>query len=101
MQSDTSPQPITAQSPSDLISVELSARRTGMSFQRTRMSADRTLMSVIRTSLSLISFGEITILGKALRAKAGGDRQDDDKSDEQVDGPRGAHAVLPRNYCAA
>lgn len=41
----------------DLVSVELSARRTGMSFQRTRMSADRTLMSVIRTSLSLISFG--------------------------------------------
>ena len=39
------------------ISVELSARQTGMSFQRTRMSADRTLMSVIRTSLSLISFG--------------------------------------------
>jgi len=38
-------------------SVELSARRTGMSFQRTRMSADRTLMSVIRTSISLISFG--------------------------------------------
>jgi putative membrane protein len=38
-------------------SVELSARRTGMSFQRTRMSADRTLMSVIRTSLSLITFG--------------------------------------------
>jgi putative membrane protein len=38
-------------------SVELAARRTGMSFQRTRMSADRTLMSVIRTSLSLISFG--------------------------------------------
>jgi putative membrane protein len=38
-------------------SVELSRRRTGMSFQRTRMSADRTLMSVIRTSLSLISFG--------------------------------------------
>src|SRR6185437_15589442 len=37
--------------------VELSERRTGMSFQRTRMSADRTLMSVIRTSLSLISFG--------------------------------------------
>src|ERR1700741_2458815 len=37
--------------------VELSARRTGMSFQRTRMSAERTLMSVIRTSLSLISFG--------------------------------------------
>ena len=39
------------------VSVELAARRTGMSFQRTRMSADRTLMSVIRTSLSLISFG--------------------------------------------
>jgi len=38
-------------------SVELSSRRTGMSFQRTRMSADRTLMSVIRTSISLISFG--------------------------------------------
>ena len=39
------------------VAVELSSRRTGMSFQRTRMSADRTLMSVIRTSLSLISFG--------------------------------------------
>lgn len=38
-------------------SVELSSRRTGMSFQRTRLSADRTLMSVIRTSLSLITFG--------------------------------------------
>jgi putative membrane protein len=49
--------PVTAQSEPDLISVDLSARRTGMSFQRTRMSADRTLMSVIRTSLSLISFG--------------------------------------------
>jgi putative membrane protein len=48
---------VTAASGSDLISVELSSRRTGMSFQRTRMSADRTLMSVIRTSLSLISFG--------------------------------------------
>jgi putative membrane protein len=48
---------VTAKSPSDDISVELSSRRTGMSFQRTRMSADRTLMSVIRTSLSLISFG--------------------------------------------
>jgi len=43
--------------PTDDISVELSARRTGMSFQRTRMSADRTLMSVIRTALSLIGFG--------------------------------------------
>jgi putative membrane protein len=49
--------PVTAASDSDHISVELSARRTGMSFQRTRMSADRTLMSVIRTSLSLIGFG--------------------------------------------
>src|SRR3954447_13538717 len=48
---------VTARSDTDRISVELSARRTGMSFQRTRMSADRTLMSVIRTSLSLISFG--------------------------------------------
>lgn len=48
---------ITNQLGSNDISVELSSRRTGMSFQRTRMSADRTLMSVIRTSLSLISFG--------------------------------------------
>ena len=48
---------VTSQSKPDDISVELSERRTGMSFQRTRMSADRTLMSVIRTSLSLISFG--------------------------------------------
>ena len=48
---------VTANSKPDLISVELSSRRTGMSFQRTRMSADRTLMSVIRTSLSLIGFG--------------------------------------------
>jgi putative membrane protein len=47
----------TRQSNPDDISVELSSRRTGMSFQRTRMSADRTLMSVLRTSLSLISFG--------------------------------------------
>lgn len=44
-------------SDSDQISVELSSRRTGMSFQRTRMSADRTLMSIIRTALSLIGFG--------------------------------------------
>jgi putative membrane protein len=50
-------EPITSATSSDTISVELSSRRTGMSFQRTRMSADRTLMSVIRTSLSLISFG--------------------------------------------
>src|SRR6476660_3133761 len=48
---------ITSRSDAEQISVELSSRRTGMSFQRTRMSADRTLMSVIRTSLSLISFG--------------------------------------------
>ena len=41
----------------DLLSAEMSSRRTGLSFQRTRMSADRTLMSAIRTSLSLISFG--------------------------------------------
>lgn len=49
--------PSGAKKKSDEISVELAARRTGMSFQRTRMSADRTLMSVIRTALSLISFG--------------------------------------------
>ena len=48
---------VTGRSDPDRISVELSSRRTGMSFQRTRMSADRTLMSVIRTSLSLIGFG--------------------------------------------
>lgn len=41
----------------DAASLELSSRRTGMSFQRTRMSADRTLMSIIRTALSLIGFG--------------------------------------------
>ncbi|WP_422506957.1 DUF202 domain-containing protein [Stenotrophomonas sp. GZD-301] len=41
----------------DQASLELSSRRTGMSFQRTRMSADRTLMSIIRTALSLIGFG--------------------------------------------
>ena len=50
-------QHVTSKSDPDRISVELSSRRTGMSFQRTRMSADRTLMSVIRTSLSLIGFG--------------------------------------------
>ena len=54
---DTRPQAVDANSNPDRISVELSSRRTGMSFQRTRMSADRTLMSVIRTSLSLIGFG--------------------------------------------
>ena len=41
----------------DLMSAELSSRRSGLSFQRTRMSADRTLMSIMRTSLSLIGFG--------------------------------------------
>lgn len=41
----------------DVVSVELASRRTGMSFQRTRMAADRTLMAVIRTALSLITFG--------------------------------------------
>jgi putative membrane protein len=51
------PMHITSQSEPDRISVELSSRRTGMSFQRTRMAADRTLMAVIRTSLSLIGFG--------------------------------------------
>lgn len=54
--SETGP-PVTRTSSPDQVSVELSSRRTGMSFQRTRLSADRTLMSVIRTSLSLISFG--------------------------------------------
>jgi len=48
---------VTSKSESDRISVELSSRRTGMSFQRTRMAADRTLMGAIRTSLSLIGFG--------------------------------------------
>ena len=48
---------VTSQSSSGEISVELSSRRTGLSFHRTRMSADRTLMAIIRTSLSLISFG--------------------------------------------
>jgi putative membrane protein len=57
MAADNGKPPVTLQSDPDRISVELSSRRTGMSFQRTRMSADRTLMSVIRTSLSLISFG--------------------------------------------
>jgi putative membrane protein len=41
----------------DHVSMELSSRRTGMSFQRTRMSADRTLMSIMRTALALIGFG--------------------------------------------
>ncbi|HSE67424.1 MAG TPA: DUF202 domain-containing protein [Gemmatimonadales bacterium] len=41
----------------EVMSAELSSRRTGLSFQRTRMSADRTLMSILRTCLSLIGFG--------------------------------------------
>lgn len=57
MKADAPPGLVTSASNPDRISVELSSRRTGMSFQRTRMSADRTLMSVIRTSLSLIGFG--------------------------------------------
>jgi putative membrane protein len=57
----------------DTASVELSERRTGMSFQRTRMSADRTLMSVIRTSLSLIGFGfTIFQFFQRFRESAGG-----------------------------
>jgi putative membrane protein len=55
-ESKPAPPAIAAAGP-DRISVELSSRRTGMSFQRTRMSADRTLMSVIRTALALIGFG--------------------------------------------
>ena len=54
---ESTPSRVTGRSDPDSISVELSKRRTGMSFHRTRMSADRTLMSVMRTSLSLISFG--------------------------------------------
>lgn len=54
---DTPEARVTSKAEADRISVELSSRRTGMSFQRTRMGADRTLMSVIRTSLSLIGFG--------------------------------------------
>lgn len=67
----TSSPPIASKSEPELISVELSARRTGMSFQRTRMSADRTLMSVIRTSLSLIGFRfhDLSGVPKALRCK--------------------------------
>ena len=78
-------QPVTGQSSSDRISVELSARRTGMSFQRTRMSADRTLMSVIRTSLSLISFG-FTIYQVFEKLRDAGTI---------------AHAAAPRNFGVA
>lgn len=73
---------VTSKSPPDNISVELSARRTGMSFQRTRMSADRTLMSVIRTSLSLISFG-FTIYQVFEKLRDAGTL---------------AHAAAPRNF---
>jgi putative membrane protein len=75
-------QSVTAKSPSDVISTELSSRRTGMSFQRTRMSADRTLMSVIRTSLSLIGFG-FTIFQFFEKLRDAGTL---------------AHAAAPRNF---
>ena len=74
--------PISRRSNPDDISVELSSRRTGMSFQRTRMSADRTLMSVIRTSLSLIGFG-FTIFQFFEKMKQAGAL---------------AHAAAPRNF---
>lgn len=76
---------VTRKSGSDDISVELSSRRTGMSFQRTRMSADRTLMSVIRTSLSLIGFG-FTIFQFFEKLKQAGTL---------------AHAAAPRNFGVA
>jgi putative membrane protein len=66
----------------DTISVELSERRTGMSFQRTRLSAERTLMSVIRTALSLIGFG-FTIFQFFEKLKEAGAL---------------AHAAAPRNF---
>ena len=75
-------EPVTGKSGSDSISVELSSRRTGMSFQRTRMSADRTLMSVIRTALSLISFG-FTIFQVFQKLRDAGTL---------------AHAAAPRNF---
>ena len=75
-------QPVTATSPSDVISTELSSRRTGMSFQRTRMSTDRTTMSVIRTSLSLIGFG-FTIFQFFQKLRDAGTL---------------AHAAAPRNF---
>ena len=78
-------QTVTAKSDPDRISVELSSRRTGMSFQRTRMSADRTLMSVMRTSLSLISFG-FTIFQVFEKAR---------------DHKLIAHAAAPRNFGVA
>jgi putative membrane protein len=85
MNPTTGKPPVTAQSDSDRISVELSSRRTGMSFQRTRMSADRTLMSVIRTSLSLISFG-FTIYQVFEKLREAGTI---------------AHAAAPRNFGVA
>jgi len=75
----------TRSSKPDDISVELSSRRTGMSFQRTRMSADRTLMSVIRTSLSLIGFG-FTIFQFFQKLKDAGTL---------------AHTAAPRNFGVA
>jgi len=75
-------QPVTSKSPSDMISTELSSRRTGMSFQRTRLSADRTLMSVMRTSLSLIGFG-FTIFQFFQKLRDAGTL---------------AHAAAPRNF---
>ncbi len=74
--------PVRTKSPMDDPAVELSSRRTGMSFQRTRMSADRTLMSVIRTSLSLIGFG-FTIFQFFEKLKEAGTL---------------AHAGAPRNF---
>ena len=74
--------PVRTKSPTDDPAVELSSRRTGMSFQRTRMSADRTLMSVIRTSLSLIGFG-FTIFQFFEKLKEAGTL---------------AHAGAPRNF---
>jgi putative membrane protein len=75
-------QHITSGSAPERINLELSSRRTGMSFQRTRMSADRTLMSVIRTSLSLISFG-FTIFQVFEKLKDAGTL---------------THAAAPRNF---
>jgi putative membrane protein len=78
-------EPVTAKSDPDRISVELSSRRTGMSFQRTRLSADRTLMSVIRTALSLIGFGFTIYQGFEKLREAG----------------TIAHAAAPRNFGVA
>jgi putative membrane protein len=85
MVADKAKPSVTIESDPDKISVELSSRRTGMSFQRTRMSADRTLMSVIRTSLSLISFG-FTIYQVFEKMREAGTI---------------AHAAAPRNFGVA